>query len=69
MENSKGNNKGIKRGEDEISAEAGDFHERTKPADDSFKTSPRKHRLGWETPLDEQMHDDNKLSATDEEGD
>ena len=63
------NNKDIKKQEHEINAESGDFNERYKPADDSFKTSPRKHRLGWETPLDEQMHDDNKLSAADEEGD
>jgi hypothetical protein len=68
MENNKQNNKETGKNDDKIKAVSADS-ETQKPVDDSFKTSPRKHRLSWETPHDEQMLDSNKLSPQDEEGD
>lgn len=68
MENNKQSNKLTVEGDDKTKEASADT-ETQKPVDDSFKTSPRKHRLSWETPHDEQMLDSNKLSPQDEEGD
>jgi hypothetical protein len=67
MENSKQNIKETGKKEDKKNAASDDSSETQKPVDDSFKTSPRKYRLSWETPLDEQMHDSNRLSQEDED--
>lgn len=69
MENSKQNTKETGTNEDEKNAAFDNSSETEKPVDDSFKTSPRKHRLSWETPHDEQMLDSNRLSPEKEEGD
>ncbi|MEJ6979353.1 hypothetical protein WG906_02755 [Pedobacter sp. P351] len=69
MESTSDNNKTIKENETGKTAESDGFNETLKPADDSFKTSPRKHRLSWETPHDEQMLDSQNLSEKDEGGD
>ncbi|MXV13829.1 hypothetical protein [Hufsiella ginkgonis] len=41
--------------EDEISADRAHPDRKNHADDESYKTSPRKHRLGWERPQDEQM--------------
>lgn len=69
MKSTSENNKKIKKSKIKPNTESVDFNETVKPADDSFKTSPRKHRLSWETPHDEQMLDSNKLSEKDKEED
>lgn len=69
MESTSDNNKTIKKNETENKPASEGFKETLKPADDSFKTSPRKHRLSWETPHDEQMLDSQSLSEKDEGGD
>lgn len=43
--------------EDEISGNIEDENKSENPDDDSFKTSPREHRMGWERPSDEQMYE------------
>lgn len=57
--------------EDEINAD--NTHKNTRkplPEDDSFKSTPRNHRLGWERPQDEQMYESfDDLRANREEGD
>jgi hypothetical protein len=68
MENNKQSNKGTVKSDNKTKVASTDS-ETQKPVDDSFKTSPRKHRLSWETPHDEQMLDSNKLSPEREEGD
>ncbi|MXV51360.1 hypothetical protein GS399_10300 [Pedobacter sp. HMF7647] len=56
MENQEKNHERITKGEDELSARAGDENSRHGAThDESFKTTPRKNRLGWENPQDEQM--------------
>lgn len=69
MKSTSENNKKIKKSKVKPNTESADFNETVKPADDSFKTSPRKHRLSWETPHDEQMLDSNKLTEKDKEVD
>ena len=67
MKNAEKRNQSIKGKEDEISANIADPNALEKPADDAFKTANRKHRRGWEVPMDEQAFDDTDLSRKDDE--
>jgi len=55
MENQANKNQDINKTEDELSAIAKDENAKAKKSDESFKSSDKKHRLGWEAPMDEQM--------------
>ena len=67
MRNPEDRNQEINKNEDEISASITDANAKEKPADDAFKTPNRKHRMGWEVPMDEQAFDDTDLSRKDPE--
>lgn len=62
MKNPFKNTGNIGKSENEISAEKADVNEKSKPANDGFKSADKSNGLTWEGPSDEQAFDSVDLS-------